>query len=136
MIGEYSHAIDGKGRIFIPAKFREMLGPVFYITRGLGYFLAIYRQEEWAALKEKIKSVPSEDALELQRYFMAPAQECVPDSQGRVLISPKLRTFAKLDKVASIIGMGDHVEIWHDADWEKADPTPERVKTIMRGYGV
>lgn len=136
MIGEYSHSIDGKGRIFIPAKFRESLGPVFYMTRGLGYFISVYHADEWNALKEKIKSLPHEDALELQRYFLAPAQECVPDSQGRVLIPQKLRTHAKLDKVAAVVGMGDHIDIWDDASWNTADPTPERISTIMRGNGM
>jgi len=136
MIGEFSHSIDGKGRLFIPAKFRESLGPVFIITRGLGYYLSVYHMDEWNDLQAKIKTLPREDALELQRYFLAPAQECVPDSQGRVLISQKLRAHANLDKTAAVVGMGDHIDIWDEAAWNKTDTTPERIAAIMRGAGL
>ncbi len=136
MRGEYSHAIDGKGRLFIPAKFREKLGTTFIVTRGVGQYLSVYPMDEWEAFEAKIKALKSKQALELQRYFVAPAQDSAPDGQGRVLVSQKLRAHAKLDKSVVVAGMGDHLEIWDEDTWNAMSLTPESIESIMEEAGI
>lgn len=136
MRGEYTHVVDEKGRLFIPAKFREQLGTTFVITRGVGSYLSVYPLDEWQAFEEKIKSLKSKQALELQRYFIAPAQDTVPDGQGRVLISQKLRNHAGLSKNIVIAGMTDHLEIWDEDTWNAMSLTPESIEAIMEEAGI
>ena len=136
MRGEYSHAIDGKGRLFIPAKFREKLGTTFVVTRGVGQYLSVYPMDEWEAFEEKIRSLKSKQALELQRYFVAPAQDSMPDGQGRVLLSQKLRAHAKLDKNVLVAGMGNHLEIWDEETWDSMNPSAEQIESIMEEAGI
>ena len=136
MRGEYTHAVDEKGRLFIPAKFREELGTSFIITRGVGSYLSVYPLAEWQAFEEKIKSLKSKQTLELQRYFIAPAQDTVPDGQGRVLISQKLRAHAGLSKSVVIAGMTDHLEIWDEGVWNAMSPTPESIEALMEEAGI
>lgn len=136
MRGEYSHAVDGKGRLFIPAKFREKLGNDFIITRGVGYYLAVYPMDEWESFEEKIKSLKSAQALNLQRYFIAAAQDGAPDAQGRVLLSQKLRAHANLSKSVVVAGMGDHLEIWDEDTWNSMSQTPEEILGIMAEAGI
>lgn len=136
MRGEYSHAIDEKGRLFIPAKFREKLGTTFVITRGVGQYLSVYPMDEWEAFEEKIRSLKSKQALELQRYFVAPAQDSMPDGQGRVLIPQKLRVHANLNKNVLVAGMGNHLEIWDEETWDAMNPSAEQIESIMEEAGI
>src|SRR5690606_32325304 len=97
-IGEYQHTIDDKGRVIMPSKFREDLGPNFIMTKGLDNCLFVYPIEEWQILEEKLRTLPltNRDARAFVRFFFAGATECVLDRQGRVLIPGNLREHAKL----------------------------------------
>ncbi|GAB7387670.1 division/cell wall cluster transcriptional repressor MraZ [Bacillaceae bacterium] len=120
-MGEYQHAIDAKGRLTIPAKFREELGSVFVITRGLDNCLFVYPKGEWAQLEQKLKSLPftRSDARAFTRFFFSGAVECELDKQGRVNIPKHLCEYASLEKDCVVIGVSNRVEIWSKGKWEE-----------------
>lgn len=120
-MGEYQHTIDDKGRMIMPAKFREALGEKFIATKGLDNCLFVYPPDEWANLEAKLKALPftKADARAFVRFFFSGATECEVDKQGRILIPPNLREYAKLDKDTMIIGVSTRVEIWSKAEWER-----------------
>lgn len=118
-MGEYRHAMDEKGRLTIPAKFREELGERFVLTRGLDQCLFVYPMEEWKNLEEKLKGLPftKADARAFSRFFFSGAVECELDKQGRVNIPSTLLSFARIEKECVIIGVSNRVEIWSEAGW-------------------
>ena len=119
-IGEYQHTIDPKGRVIIPAKFRDTLGESFVVTKGLDNCLFIYPNEEWQNLERKLRTLPltSRDARAFTRFFFAGATECQLDKQGRILIPSNLRGYANLDKDIVIIGVSTRIEIWSNDVWD------------------
>lgn len=119
-MGEYQHSIDDKGRMIIPAKFRDSLGEKFVITRGLDQCLFAYPQDEWSVIEQKLKSLPftKKDARAFTRFFFSGATECELDKQGRVNIAPNLRQYAELTKDCVVIGVSNRVEIWSKDIWE------------------
>ncbi len=117
LIGEYQHNIDLKGRVAVPARFRDDLGALFYITKGLDNCLFVLPQDERSRLVEKIKTMPISKARGLQRFFFSGAAEVVPDKQGRILIPQQLREHAELDKEVTFIGTSSRVEIWNSKKW-------------------
>ncbi|MEW4370599.1 division/cell wall cluster transcriptional repressor MraZ [Paenibacillus sp. JQZ6Y-1] len=120
-MGEFQHNIDDKGRIIIPAKFRELLGQSFVMTRGLDHCLFIYPLEEWSLLEQKLKSLSlmKADARAFTRFFFSGAAEGEWDKQGRVNVPGNLRQYAQLDKECTIIGVSNRVEIWSRSVWEQ-----------------
>ena len=119
LIGTYQHNIDSKGRVIIPAKFREELGEVFYATKGKDNTIMVLSKESWDKLGENIASKPSATTVKLKRFFFSSAVELIPDKQGRVLLSQALRDYAGIDKDVVINGAGGQVEIWDAGKWEK-----------------
>jgi MraZ protein len=119
-MGEYQHSIDEKGRIIIPAKFRDSLGSHFVVTRGLDQCLFVYAMEEWAIMEQKLKALPlmKSDARAFTRFFFSGATECELDKQGRVNIPNTLVDHAKLAKDCVVIGVSNRVEIWSKEMWE------------------
>ncbi|EZH67145.1 cell division protein MraZ [Bacillaceae bacterium JMAK1] len=119
-MGEYTHAIDEKGRLIIPSKFREQLGDQFVVTRGMDQCVFVYPRTEWELLEQKLKSLPftKKDARAFTRFFFSGAQETSFDKQGRVNIPLPLRTYANLEKECAIIGVSRRVEIWNSSIWE------------------
>ncbi|MBQ1720936.1 MAG: division/cell wall cluster transcriptional repressor MraZ, partial [Lachnospiraceae bacterium] len=99
-MGEYSHSIDAKGRLIMPAKYREQLGSEFVVTKGLDGCLFVYPQEEWQSIETKFREVPltTKDARKFSRFFFAGAAACEIDKQGRILLPSVLREFAGLEK--------------------------------------
>ena len=123
-MGEYSHNVDAKGRLIVPAKFREQLGDQFVVTKGVDGCLYVYSQEEWKRIEEKFREVnlTTKDARKFMRFFFAGAAMCEVDKQGRILIPSVLREFAGLEKDVLLAGMLDHIEIWNEERWkENAD---------------
>lgn len=120
-MGEYQHVLDAKGRLIMPAKFREGLGERFVITRGLDNCLFVYPFAEWSLLEQKLKALPftRSDARAFMRFFFSGAAECELDKQGRVLIPNNLRDHAKLKKDVVVIGVSNRVEIWSQEVWEQ-----------------
>jgi MraZ protein len=120
-MGEYQHNLDVKGRIIVPAKFRDGLGEKFVLTRGLDQCLFVYPLDEWKILEDKLKQLPltKKDARKFTRFFLSGASECEIDKQGRISIPQSLRTYANLTKECTIIGVSNRLEIWDDAVWQQ-----------------
>ena len=119
-MGEYQHSVDDKGRLIVPAKFRENLGSTFIATRGLDNCLFIYPESEWKVLEQKLKSLPlmKSDARAFTRFFFSGATECELDKQGRINIPQHLRDYAKLEKDCVVLGVTNRVEVWSKSLWE------------------
>ena len=118
-MGTYGHSIDAKGRVIVPAKFREVLGDSFVVTLGRDGCLFVYPEEEWEDFVKQLKELPgSKEARKLQRYFMAGAAPCDVDKQGRVLIPSSLREKVGLDKDVVFVGVMSKIEIWSKERWE------------------
>lgn len=113
-MGEYNHTIDAKGRLIVPSKFREILGDVFVVTKGLDGCLFVYDNEEWKLFEEKLRALPitNKEARQFVRFFLAGAAEAEVDKQGRILIPNVLREFAGLTKDVVLVGVGSRIEIW------------------------
>ena len=112
-MGQYEHSIDTKGRVIIPAKYREELGENFVVTRGLDGCLFLYPQAEWQNLVEKLQKLPSnQNTRKMQRQFLSKAMEVVLDKQGRILVPSLLREIAALKKDIVFVGMMNRVEVW------------------------
>lgn len=120
-MGEFQHNIDEKGRIIVPAKFRESLGDTFVITRGLDRCLFAYPMDEWKILEKKLKRLPltKKDARAFTRFFFSGAVECSIDKQGRINIPSPLRTYASLEKVCVVIGVSNRIEFWSKDLWQE-----------------
>ena len=132
-IGEYHHTIDEKGRIIIPAKFRESLGNEFIITRGIENCLFVYSLENWVKITEKLNSLPftKKDARTFNRFFMSGATNVELDKQGRVNISAPLIQYANLNKDCVVIGTGDRLEVWSQESWDSFfDSTKDSMSDI------
>ena len=113
-MGEYNHTIDAKGRLIIPSKFREILGDVFVVTKGLEGCLFVYDNEEWKRFEEKLRALPitNKEARQFVRFFLAGAAEVEVDKQGRILLPNVLREFAQINKDVALLGVGSRIEIW------------------------
>ncbi|TQI68772.1 division/cell wall cluster transcriptional repressor MraZ [Clostridium sp. KNHs216] len=133
LIGEYQHNIDAKGRVIVPARFREDLGEHFYITKGLDGCLFVLSPEEWTRLQEKVKAMPISKARGLQRFFFSGAAEVEPDKQGRILIPQVLRDHAQLTKDVTFIGTSSRAEIWDSKRWNdfNSNLTEESIAEAM-----
>ena len=141
-MGEYQHTLDGKGRLILPAKIREGLGETFIATRGLDDCLFIYPRTEWSALEAKLHQLPlvKPEARAFSRYIFSGAAELEADKQGRVLLPPNLREYAKLEKDVVVIGVATRVEIWSKESWarynERMGPTVEQLSEHLTDFGI
>lgn len=119
--GEYDHTLDAKGRVNMPAKFRDELGENFYMTKGLDNCLFVFPESEWRVFEEKLKALPltNSNARAFVRLFFAGASECTFDKQGRIIVPQPLRDHAKLEKELKIIGVGTRIEVWGIDSWNQ-----------------
>ena len=134
--GDYVHTIDEKGRIIIPAKFREQLGSGFVITKGLDRCLWLLDAESWNKLEYKLRGmdVMKGAGRQLQRHFSAIDGET--DKQGRILLPPSLRTYAQLDKEDLVCGMINRIEIWNKSLFEDSELDPEQLAASAEELGM
>ena len=141
-MSQYSHSIDAKGRLIMPAKFREQLGEEFVVTKGLDGCLFVYPMSEWQNIEEHFRSIPltTKDARKFSRFFFAGAASLEADKQGRVLIPSVLREYADLKKDVILVGVLNKIEIW-DADrwmgesqYEDMDEAAEHMAEL--GLGI
>ena len=118
-IGEYQHTVDEKGRVAVPAKFRNTLRRGLVVTRGLDNCLFIYPPAEWAKLVVKLSQLPIAKAntRAFSRLMLAGAMDEELDSQGRVMIPEYLRQFAGLSRQVVIAGVYNRLEVWDAARW-------------------
>ncbi|MDY0220402.1 MAG: division/cell wall cluster transcriptional repressor MraZ [Desulfobacterium sp.] len=118
--GSSFHTIDPKGRIIIPARFRDDIragGGDGVVVSNLDKTLYAYTFNEWQTIEKKIMSAKSEHMRRFKRFFLGNACECYCDKQGRILIPPSLRSYAGLEKDIVLVGILDHFEIWSRDLW-------------------
>lgn len=141
LMGEYKHNIDAKGRLIMPAKFRNDLGTTFILTRGLDGCLFGYPKNEWSILEEKLKQLPlaKKEARAFTRFFYSAATECELDKQGRINIPQTLRDHADLEKTCHVIGVSDRIEIWSETKWNdfsaEAEESFDEISENMIDFG-
>ncbi|VBB06228.1 transcriptional regulator mraz [Lucifera butyrica] len=141
-MGEYYHTVDNKGRLILPAKFRDDLGELFIATKGLDNCLFVYGREEWAILENKLKQLPlaKPEARAFVRFFFAGAAEMECDKQGRILLPNNLREYAKIDKDVVVLGVSNRIEIWDKSTWENYNnelaPTVTQIAENLVDFGI
>lgn len=141
-MGEFSHSIDAKGRVILPAKFREELGTSCIVTRGLEGCLSVYTVDAWNALAEKMKKLRTskEKVRAFKRFLFGSAAELEFDRTGRILIPSPLRDYAKLGKEVTVIGTGDAIEIWDKEAYEdyaaKTVPAMEEIAESLEDMDI
>ena len=120
LLGTHTPKLDDKGRIILPAKFRDELADGVVITRGQERCLYVFSAKEFQDVHDKIRQAPvtSEEARRYLRVFLSGASDETPDKQGRVLVPALLREYADLTKELVIIGVGSRAEIWDAAAWQ------------------
>ncbi|PIP21129.1 MAG: cell division/cell wall cluster transcriptional repressor MraZ [Candidatus Omnitrophica bacterium CG23_combo_of_CG06-09_8_20_14_all_40_11] len=123
--GEYLHSIDRKGRIILPAKFREAAKAhfieKFFVTRGLDKCLFMFSEEEWLTQESKFKAISftKQQARTFNRLYFSGAVETSPDKQGRILLPQYLKDFAQIKRDVMIIGVSNRIEIWAKDKWQE-----------------
>lgn len=118
--GRSSHTIDSKGRIVLPAKFREGLGEVFYIAKGFNAkCVQVLSVDEYKRISASISELPAEQAMAMQYTFTATAETVSPNAQGRIMIPQTLREEAGLESEALVLGMDKRIEIWSKKNYEQ-----------------
>jgi len=123
--GEYRHTIDRKGRIILPARFREIYKDQgierFFITRGLDKCIFMFNEEEWRLQEQKFKGMPftKQEARSFNRLFFSGAVEVVPDKQGRFIIPHYLKDYAGIKRDTIILGVSNRIEIWEEKFWSE-----------------
>jgi MraZ protein len=119
-LGTHNPRLDDKGRVILPAKFREALAEGVVITKGQERCLYVFPEAEFARLADALQAAPmsSKTARAYNRVFFASAHDEVPDRQGRVTIPPRLREYAGLDRDLVVIGASNRVEIWNAETWD------------------
>ena len=120
-MGEYRHNIDEKGRLIVPAKFREALGKEFVVTKAIDQCLFVYPLSEWKIIEEKFReaNTTTANARKFARFFFAGACNVEIDKQGRILLPNQLREFADLTKDIVTVGVLNRVEIWNGSKWDE-----------------
>ena len=127
-MGEYDHAMDDKGRLTVPARFRDALGSRFVVTVGLDGCLSGYAPAEWERLTERLKALPMTNRAvrDFIRMLLAGATEVELDKQGRILIPPRLREAAGIAAEAVLVGVGSRMEIWARDRWKTYRESAEK----------
>lgn len=119
-LGEYTHSIDDKGRVTIPARFRGELAAGLVVTRGFDQNLMIFPLKEWEELAQKIAGRPlsDESVRAFRRRVFSGAVDLTPDRQGRIVLPQYLREFAQIEDEVVITGMFNYVELWGTGEWQ------------------
>ncbi len=121
-LGEFIHSLDSKGRLTIPAKFRDQLAAGLVITRNpMERCLLVIPQARWAEMADKISALPLTDPRSalLRRAIFSAAEDLKPDRQGRILISQRLRDYAQIESEILVAGLNTFIELWQPTLWEE-----------------
>jgi MraZ protein len=141
--GSFEHSVDAKGRVSVPAKFRDIIADRYdgRLVMALDFdrCLAVYPLEEWEKLEEKIKSLPmmQKEVKDFMRFFFSSATECDLDNQGRILIPPSLRERANINKSVMLVGIINKIEIWDTTAWqERHSQNGEKISEALAALGL
>lgn len=143
-MGEYRHSIDAKGRIILPADFRQELGVTFIITKGLDSCLFLYGQAAWDELAAKLRALPlaKPEARALVRFFFAGARTLECDKQGRFLVPANLRNYAGITLKEDVVltGADNRIEVWSKAHWDEyageVEPDVTAIAASLSDLGI
>ncbi len=141
-LGEYEHNIDDKGRLAIPARFRDQLEAGLVLTRGLDACLVAYPRAYWDELAQKVSAMPLGQPVsrEFQRLLFSGAADLSLDRQGRILIPQNLRDFGQLGEQVVVTGMNQYFEIWSRERWNeqlnKLNTAPETFGAQLAAFGI
>ena len=118
--GTYTPKLDDKGRLFLPAKFRDELAEGLVVTRGQERCLYVWSMAEFGKLTERLREAPvtNKATRDYVRMFFAGASNETPDKQGRITVPPMLRDYASLQRDCIVIGAMNRVEIWDATSWQ------------------
>lgn len=133
--GEYSHNLDSKKRMILPAKLRDELGENVVMTKNVDRCVSLYPAERWVAFTAKLDTLPDIETRQVKRFLYSAAFETTVDGQGRILVAPNLCAYAGLDRAVKVIGVGDHIEIWDEARWNEensSENTAEITDLLIR----
>ncbi|MCF7935707.1 MAG: division/cell wall cluster transcriptional repressor MraZ [Synergistales bacterium] len=136
LVGTYEHRIDAKGRIVLPARFRQELGEDVVATMGMDRCVAVYSEENWNNLLARLQSTSFSRgrSREFRRVLLATANEIQVDTAGRILVPQLLRNHGQLDKEVHVIGQGEHIELWNKQLWlSYRDTVMEDFADIVEG---
>ncbi len=142
LLGEYKHTVDPKGRVAIPAKFREKFTAGAIVTRGLDHCLFVFSKSEWEILAQKIISLPlaQADSRAFARLMLSGATDVELDVQGRILIPDSLRNYAQMKKQVVVTGMYTRVELWDTDAWEaykkKTESAADEIAEKLSELGI
>ncbi len=126
-LGRFEHTIDAKSRVSIPVKFREVLADKYddklVVTVDFDRCLVIYPIDEWRQLEEKTRNLPAmqNEIKDFLRFFYSAAEECALDRQGRLLVPPRLREYARLEREVILVGMMTKFELWDVRRWREKE---------------
>ncbi|AKT51634.1 division/cell wall cluster transcriptional repressor MraZ [Arsenicicoccus sp. oral taxon 190] len=120
-LGTHTPRLDEKGRLFLPAKFRERMADGLVVTRGQERCLYVFPMDEFVRVSQQLRSAPmtSKAVRDYLRVFLSGASDEVPDKQGRITIPAALRDYAGLSRDCTVIGAGERVEVWDTEAWER-----------------
>lgn len=120
-LGTHTPRLDEKGRLILPAKFRDQLAAGLVVTRGQERCLYVFAMAEFERMAEKLRQAPvaSKQARDYLRVLLSGAYDEIPDRQGRITVPAQLRAYAGLDRDTTVIGAGSRVEIWDSAAWNE-----------------
>jgi MraZ protein len=122
-LGEYEHSLDAKGRVILPAKFRDQLTEGGFVTKGRGGCLSVFTPEEFENVASQVRELSKRGSKDLNaaRSFFSGAADISPDRQGRVVIPPNLRAYAGLTREVVVTGVFSRIEIWDRDRWQEHD---------------
>ncbi len=141
-LGEYDHTIDDKGRLAVPARFRDQLSEGIVVTRGFDPCLIGFPRPYWERLAQRVSALPfgQTGAREIQRRLFAGAADLTLDRQGRILIPQNLRDFAGLGEQVIVAGLNEYFEIWAGERWQTVlttmDSDPDTFAERLAALGI
>lgn len=141
--GSFEHSVDAKGRVSVPARFREILSERYegklVLTMDYDKCVMAFPLEEWERVEEKIKAAPQtqREVRDYMRFVFSNAAECELDRQGRILIPPQLREGARISKSVLVVGMLNKMEIWDKAAWEaRKSQAGDKIGEVLSTLGL
>jgi MraZ protein len=135
-LGRFEHSVDVKGRVAVPARYRERLSGELILTRGNDGCLYLFTQESFEPLSEKLDALPmgESDVRNLRRSVYSSAEPVELDKQGRIIIPDHLRSYASISGDVTIIGVGRYIEIWNTEAWKALDTTIEANVDVISSH--
>jgi len=126
--GASNLSVDAKGRIAIPTRHRESLGPELVITADPSGCLLLFPVSGWQPFEERVSALPNLNPRikAMQRMWLGYKSDCEVDNAGRVVLTPEMREYAKLDRKVQMIGQGDRFELWSERGWQEVIELAQR----------